>query len=84
MKDAHNEWLSPTGISWKRRSPASSWPLQYQVRALTSAFRYTLESVTNIPATTWSPITNNAIMNGDLFTVQLDTSGPQRLFRLRK
>ena len=50
----------------------------------TNAFRYTLESATNIPATTWNPVTNNALMNGDLFTVQLDTSGPQRLFRLRK
>ena len=47
-------------------------------------FSYTLESATNIPATTWNPVTNNALMNGDLFTVQLDTSGPQRLYRLRK
>ena len=50
----------------------------------TNAFRYTLESANNLPATTWSPVTNNAVMNGDLFTVQLDTSGPQQLFRLRK
>jgi hypothetical protein len=50
----------------------------------TNAFRYALECTTNLPATSWSAVTNNIVINGDLFTVQLDTSGLQRLFRLWK
>ena len=53
-----------------------SWP--------TNAIGYTLESATSIPATVWSPVTNNVAINVDLFTVQLEAAGPQRMYRLRK
>ena len=53
-----------------------SWP--------TNANGYTLESAANIPATVWSTVTNSTAINGDLFTVQLEAVGSQRLFRLRK
>jgi len=53
-----------------------SWP--------TNAADFVLESATSLPATVWSPVTNGFAINGDLFTVQLEIAGAQRLFRLRK
>jgi len=53
-----------------------SWPAD--------ATGYALESATNLPATFWSPVTNNVVTNGSLATVQVDTAGSLRLFRLRK
>ena len=53
-----------------------SWPAD--------AIDYTLESATNLPATVWSPVTNNVVINGDQFTVQLEAAGSQRMYRLRK
>jgi len=53
-----------------------SWPA--------GAAGYALESATNLPATFWSPVTNNVVTNGSLATVQVDTAGSLRLFRLRK
>ena len=53
-----------------------SWPAD--------ATAYALESATNLPATFWSPVTNNVVINGSLATVQVDTAGSLRLFRLRK
>ena len=53
-----------------------SWP--------TNAIGYTLEFATSIPATVWSPVTNNVATNVALFTVQLEAAGSQRVYRLRK
>lgn len=53
-----------------------SWP--------TNALGYALQSVTNMPATVWDPVTNSADINGDLYNVQLKVTGSQRWFRLRK
>jgi len=53
-----------------------SWPVE--------AIDYTLESTTNLPATGWSPVTNNVVISGDLCTVQLEAAESQRMYRLRK
>ena len=53
-----------------------SWP--------TNAVGYALESSTHLPAQLWSPVTNSIAIHGDFFTVQLDTAGLHRFFRLRK
>ena len=53
-----------------------SWPVE--------AIDYTLESTTNLPATVWSPVTNNVVISGDLCTVQLEAAESQRMYRLRK
>jgi hypothetical protein len=53
-----------------------SWPVE--------AIDYTLESTTNLPATGWSPVTNNVVITGDLCTVQLEAAQSQRVYRLRK
>jgi hypothetical protein len=53
-----------------------SWP--------TNAIGYVLESATSIPATVWSPVTASVVTNADLFTVQLEVAGSQRMYRLRK
>ena len=53
-----------------------SWPVE--------AIDYTLESTTNLPATVWSPVTNNVVINGDLCTVQLEAAESQQMYRLRK
>jgi hypothetical protein len=53
-----------------------SWP--------TNAVAYALESATNLSAQAWSPVTNSVAINADLFTVQLEISGSNRFYRLRK
>jgi hypothetical protein len=53
-----------------------SWPVD--------AIDYTLESATNLPATVWNPVTNTVVINGDRCTVQLESSGSQMMYRLRK
>jgi hypothetical protein len=53
-----------------------AWPLE--------AIDYTLESTTNLPATVWSPVTNNVVISGDLCIVQLEAADSQQMFRLRK
>jgi hypothetical protein len=53
-----------------------SWP--------TNAAGYTLEFATNLPAQVWSPVTNAAAINGELFTVELERIGSKRFYRLRK
>jgi hypothetical protein len=32
----------------------------------------------------WNPVTNSVAINGDLSTVQLEITGSQRIYRLRK
>lgn len=53
-----------------------SWPVE--------ASDYTLESTMNLPATGWSPVTNNVIISGGLCTIQLEAAESQRMYRLRK
>jgi hypothetical protein len=53
-----------------------SWP--------TNAVGYVLESATNLPAQTWSPVTNSVTASGDLFFVQLSIIGSRQFYRLRK
>ncbi len=53
-----------------------SWPAE--------AVDYALESATHFPAAVWSPVTNNVTLNGNIFTVQLDTTDTQRFYRLKK
>ena len=53
-----------------------SWP--------TNAVGYALEFTTNLTSQAWGPITNAFTVNGDLFTLQLESTEPCRFFRLRK
>ena len=53
-----------------------SWP--------TNAVGYRLESATNLPAQTWSPVTNSVTPSGELFFVQLPITGSKQFYRLRK
>lgn len=53
-----------------------SWP--------TNGLGYALEFATNLPAQAWSLVTNNVAFDGDLFSVPVDNTGPQRFYRLRK
>jgi hypothetical protein len=53
-----------------------SWPAE--------AVDYTLEFATNLATQGWSPVTNDVVFNGSFFAVQLETTGDQRFFRLRK
>ncbi len=64
--------VSPVGSGWME----IAWP--------TNAVGYTLESTANLPATLWNPVTNSVVISGDLFTVQLETTGSQQMYRLRK
>jgi len=50
----------------------------------TNAAGYVLEFTTNLPAQTWTAVTNSITVNGDVFTVQLNATGAHRFFRLRK
>jgi hypothetical protein len=53
-----------------------SWP--------TNAVGFNLVSTTSLPATLWDPVTNNAVVNGDFFTVQVTLDLSRRFFRLQK
>jgi hypothetical protein len=53
-----------------------SWPAE--------ASAYALEFTTNLATPVWSPVTNDIAFDGNVFSVPLETSGVQRLFRLRK
>jgi hypothetical protein len=53
-----------------------SWP--------SDAVGFALESSTNLPAQTWSMVTNDVVLNGDLFTVQLEATEPHLMYRLQK
>ena len=53
-----------------------SWPVD--------AIDYPLESATNLPATVWNPVTNTVVINGDRCTVEMESSGSQMMYRLRK
>jgi len=55
-----------------------------QIAWPTNAPGYTLEFTTNLPAQGWTSVTNNVVVNGELFTVQLNAIEPHRCFRLRK
>ncbi len=43
-----------------------------------------LEFATSPSAQAWSLVTNGITINGDLFTVQMEITGFQRVYRLRK
>jgi hypothetical protein len=53
-----------------------SWP--------SDAVGFALESSTNLLAQAWSPVTNDAILSGDLFTVLMEATEPHLMYRLRK
>jgi hypothetical protein len=53
-----------------------SWP--------SDAVGFAPESSTNLPSQAWSPVTNDVTINGDLFTVLLEATEPQGMYRLRK
>ncbi len=53
-----------------------AWPAE--------ASAYALEFTTNLATQTWSPVTNNVAFDGNIFSVQLETTGIQRFFRLHK
>jgi hypothetical protein len=53
-----------------------SWP--------TTATNYTLFVTTNLTGLGWTAITNDPVVDGDYFTVQLEITGDQRFYRLRK
>jgi hypothetical protein len=50
----------------------------------TNSTGFTLESATTLPSQTWASVTNSIAINGDFFTVQVESSGSQRFYRLRK
>lgn len=45
---------------------------------------FSLESATNLPAAAWIPVTNLTAIQGQQFTVTVDTTAPQQYYRLRK
>jgi hypothetical protein len=53
-----------------------SWPAE--------AVDYVLESTTSLSVPAWNPVTNSVNFDGSLFTVQLETTGTQQHYRLRK
>jgi hypothetical protein len=53
-----------------------SWPVE--------AADYTLEATTNLAAPVWSPVTNGITFNGGFYSVQVETTSAQQVFRLRK
>lgn len=53
-----------------------SWPVH--------ARDYMLESTTSLPATVWTLVTKNVVINGDLCTVELQAAESQKVYRLRK
>lgn len=53
-----------------------SWPAE--------AVGYVLESAASLPAQAWISVTNDVAVDVDRFTVELETTGTQRLYRLRK
>ena len=55
---------------------AGAWP--------TNSVGYNLEYATNFPARAWSRITNAVVVNGDLFTVELESTEPKQFYRLHK
>ena len=59
-------------------------PGSLQISWATNATGYTLEYTTNLAVHAWSRVTNAVAIDGDLFTVEVETSAPQRFFRLRK
>jgi hypothetical protein len=71
--------LPPPSMEISRLNSTSlliAWP--------TNADGYVLEFTTDLPAQAWTTVTNSVIVNGDLFTVQLNVTGANRFFRLRK
>jgi len=59
-------------------------PALLQISWPTNAVGYALEYATNLPAQTWSPVTNSAVMIGDLFTVEVESTALKMFYRLRK
>ena len=53
-----------------------SWP--------TNAAGYLLESASNFPAQSWSPVTNSVTEIGDFFLVELGITEARQFYRLRK
>ena len=53
-----------------------SWP--------TNAVGFTLQYATNLPASVWSRVTNEVVIDGELFAVEVDSPAPQRFYRLQK
>jgi len=51
-----------------------SWP--------TNFFGFSLESTTNLPASSWIAVTNSVIIQGQQFTVTVGTTSPQQYYRL--
>jgi hypothetical protein len=71
--------LPPPSLEIVRLNAAAiqiAWP--------TNVPGYTLEFTTSLPAPGWTSITNDVVVNGELFTVQLNDTEPHRFFRLRK
>ena len=71
--------LPPPSMEISRLNATSlqiTWP--------TNAAGYVLEFTTNLPAQAWTTVTNSVVINGDLFTVQLNSTEAHRFFRLRK
>ena len=55
-----------------------------QIAWPTNAVGYTLVAATNLPAISWTQVTNSVAANGEVFTVQIPVAGRQRYFQLRK
>lgn len=55
-----------------------------QIAWPTNAPGYTLEYATSLPAQVWNTVTNSVAINGDLFTVELESTAAKCFYRLRK
>ena len=62
-------WLTPF-------SARLTWP--------TNAAGYVLESAPQLPAALWTPVTNQPLVFGDRFVLNLGTTNPSQFFRLRE
>jgi hypothetical protein len=58
--------------------------VQTQFSWSTNFAGFSLESATNLPAAAWITVTNSAAIQGQQFTVTVDTTSPQQYYRLRK
>ena len=59
-------------------------PSLFQISWPTNAVGYGLEYATNLTQQAWRPVTNSVVVNRDLFTVELEVTGPRQFYRLRK
>jgi len=49
-----------------------------------NAAGFGLESATSLPASTWNPITNTPVLDGEQFAVVLEMGSAPQFFRLHK